>query len=196
MRYYTAYALRCKRIELYLLSNHCYGYLQCAKKQWKSYIIYYHRTNKTSKLISHHIVCIVGIIISCIWWKRVAQHTIPVNCYFCIYINYLPEYLMNASSFVYVLVGNTGMQYGQNISLPYSHAQPPQPTDHNNMFQNDHKNNIIKTKMERDRDDGEWFFFFFFVGYPLPSPQPSLTREVFVFVYIYGVRVCVCRRST
>lgn len=55
----------------------------------------------------------------------------------------------------YFTVGNTGMQYGQNISLPYSHAQPPQPTDHNNMFQNDHKNNINKTKMERDRDDGE-----------------------------------------
>lgn len=117
---------------------------------------------------------------------------IPVNCYFCIYINYLPEYLMNASSFVYVLVGNTGMQYGQNISLPYSHAQPPQPTDHNNMFQNDHKNNIIKTKMERDRDDGEWFFFFFFCWLP-PSFAPTLSnqRSVCVCVYIWckSVRV-------
>lgn len=42
------------------------------------------------------------------------------------------------------------MQYGQNISLPYSQQQ----NDHNNMF-NDHKDNILKTKMERDRDDGK-----------------------------------------
>lgn len=38
------------------------------------------------------------------------------------------------------------MQYGQNISLPY----PQQQTDHNNMFGNDHKDNILKAKMERD----------------------------------------------
>lgn len=42
------------------------------------------------------------------------------------------------------------MQYGQNISIPY----PQQQNDHNNMFTNDHKDNILKTKMERDRDDG------------------------------------------
>lgn len=45
------------------------------------------------------------------------------------------------------------MQYGQNISIPYAQQQ----TDHNNMFNNDHKNNILKTKMERDRDDGKLF---------------------------------------
>lgn len=42
------------------------------------------------------------------------------------------------------------MQYGQNISIPYSQPQ----ADNNNMFNIDHKNNLIKTKMERDRDDG------------------------------------------
>lgn len=50
------------------------------------------------------------------------------------------------------------MQYGQNISIPYAQQQ----TDHNNMFNNDHKNNILKTKMERDRDDGKLYLFFFF----------------------------------
>lgn len=49
------------------------------------------------------------------------------------------------------------MQYGQNISIPYTHSQPQ--TDHNNMFNNDHKNNVIKTKMERDREDGKCFSF-------------------------------------
>lgn len=43
------------------------------------------------------------------------------------------------------------MQYGQNISIPYSQPQ----ADNNNMFNIDHKNNLIKTKMERDRDDGK-----------------------------------------
>lgn len=43
------------------------------------------------------------------------------------------------------------MQYGQNISIPYSQPQ----NDHNNMFSNDHKDNILKTKMERDREDGK-----------------------------------------
>lgn len=43
------------------------------------------------------------------------------------------------------------MQYGQNISIPYSQPQ----VDNNNMFNIDHKNNLIKTKMERDRDDGK-----------------------------------------
>lgn len=42
------------------------------------------------------------------------------------------------------------MQYGQNISLPY----PQQQTDHNNMFANDHKDNILKAKMDRERDEG------------------------------------------
>lgn len=59
-------------------------------------------------------------------------------------------------------VGNTSMQYGQNISLPYTHAQPPQ-NDHNNMFQNDHKNNLIKTKMEREREDGEWTLILYMI---------------------------------
>lgn len=42
------------------------------------------------------------------------------------------------------------MQYGQNISIPYSQPQ----NEHNNMFSTDHKDNILKTKMERDREDG------------------------------------------
>lgn len=53
------------------------------------------------------------------------------------------------------------MQYGQNISIPYSHSQPQ--ADHNNMFNNDHKNNIIKTKMERDREDGKFVVIWIFV---------------------------------
>lgn len=55
------------------------------------------------------------------------------------------------------------MQYGQNISIPYSHSQPQ--NDHNNLFNNDHKNNIIKTKMERDREDGKRIFSNFDVNY-------------------------------
>lgn len=42
------------------------------------------------------------------------------------------------------------MQYGQNNLLPYAQQQ----TDHNNMFGNDHKDNILKAKMERERDEG------------------------------------------
>lgn len=52
--------------------------------------------------------------------------------------------------FIFCLFAANSMQYGQNISLPYSQQQ----NDHNNMF-NDHKDNILKTKMERDRDDGK-----------------------------------------
>lgn len=48
------------------------------------------------------------------------------------------------------------MQYGQNISIPYSQPQ----NDHNNMFGNDHKDNLLKTKMERDRDEGMFCFIF------------------------------------
>lgn len=50
----------------------------------------------------------------------------------------------------YMYAANSAMQYGQNISIPYSQPQ----SDHNNMFSNDHKDNILKTKMERDREDG------------------------------------------
>lgn len=46
------------------------------------------------------------------------------------------------------------MQYGQNISLPYAQQQ----NDHNNMF-NDHKDNILKAKMERD--EGKFLLYFF-----------------------------------
>lgn len=42
------------------------------------------------------------------------------------------------------------MQYGQTISNAYN---PPQ-SEHNNMFSGDHKDNILKTKIERDREDG------------------------------------------
>lgn len=42
------------------------------------------------------------------------------------------------------------MQYGQNIS---NYSQPQ--GEHNNMFSNDHKDNILKTKIERDREDGK-----------------------------------------
>lgn len=42
------------------------------------------------------------------------------------------------------------MQYGQNIPLPYSQQQ----NEHNNMFSNDHKDNILKSKMDRDREEG------------------------------------------
>lgn len=48
------------------------------------------------------------------------------------------------------------MQYGQNISIPYSQPQ----NEHNNMFANDHKDNLLKTKMERDRDEGLFCFIF------------------------------------
>ncbi|KAG4070520.1 hypothetical protein HA402_012310 [Bradysia odoriphaga] len=48
-------------------------------------------------------------------------------------------------------ISNSSMQYGQNISIPYSQ---PQADNNMNMFNVDHKNNLIKTKMERDRDDG------------------------------------------
>lgn len=41
------------------------------------------------------------------------------------------------------------MQYGQNISIPYSQPQ----TDHS--FLNNDQKNKIPNKMERDREDGE-----------------------------------------
>lgn len=52
-----------------------------------------------------------------------------------------------------VSASNAAMQYGQNISIPYSQPQ----NDHNNMFGNDHKDNLLKTKMERDREEGLLF---------------------------------------
>lgn len=51
---------------------------------------------------------------------------------------------------IFNLAASSAMQYGQNISIPYSQQQ----NDHNNMFANDHKDNILKTKMERDREEG------------------------------------------
>lgn len=42
------------------------------------------------------------------------------------------------------------MQYGQNLSNAYNQPQ----NEHNNMFSNDHKDNILKTKIEREREDG------------------------------------------
>lgn len=43
------------------------------------------------------------------------------------------------------------MQYGQNISTPYNQPQ----AEHSNMFNNEHKDNILKSKMDRDREDGK-----------------------------------------
>lgn len=43
------------------------------------------------------------------------------------------------------------MQYGQNLSNAYN-----QPQNEHNMFSNDHKDNILKTKIERDREDGNY----------------------------------------
>lgn len=48
------------------------------------------------------------------------------------------------------MVIGAAMQYGQNIS---NYSQPQ--SEHNNMFSNDHKDNILKTKIERDREDGK-----------------------------------------
>lgn len=61
--------------------------------------------------------------------------------------------ILNILFFVYFFfpVANS-MQYGQNISLPY----PQQQNDHSNMFANDHKDNILKAKMDRERDDGNF----------------------------------------
>lgn len=50
----------------------------------------------------------------------------------------------------FCISANAAMQYGQNLTNPYVQQQ----NDHNNMFNNDHKDNILKTKMERDREDG------------------------------------------
>lgn len=47
-------------------------------------------------------------------------------------------------------MAGAAMQYGQNIS---NYSQPQ--GEHNNMFSNDHKDNILKTKIERDREDGK-----------------------------------------
>lgn len=74
----------------------------------------------------------------------------------------------------YICVANSAMQYGQNISIPYSQPQ----NDHNNMFSNDHKDNILKTKMERDREDGKSLFLLF-------SPSIQL-----IYVFIYILLVC------
>lgn len=64
-------------------------------------------------------------------------------CWFCV----LPTIILDCK----FSVSNSSMQYGQNISIPYSQ---PQADNNMNMFNVDHKNNLIKTKMERDRDDG------------------------------------------
>lgn len=48
------------------------------------------------------------------------------------------------------MITANAMQYGQNITTPYSQPQ----NDHSNMFNNDHKDNILKTKMEREREEG------------------------------------------
>lgn len=47
------------------------------------------------------------------------------------------------------MIIGAAMQYGQNIS---NYSQPQ--NEHNNMFSNDHKDNILKTKIEREREDG------------------------------------------
>ncbi|KAJ6634248.1 Zinc finger and BTB domain-containing protein 46 [Pseudolycoriella hygida] len=61
------------------------------------------------------------------------------------------RYHSNGNNFnqISTSISNSSMQYGQNISIPYSQPQ----ADNNNMFNIDHKNNLIKTKMERDRDE-------------------------------------------
>lgn len=48
-----------------------------------------------------------------------------------------------------ILVPNTAMQYGQNISIPYT----PTQTDHN--FLNVDQKNKTQIKMDRDREDGK-----------------------------------------
>lgn len=61
---------------------------------------------------------------------------------------------INLLLFLTILNGklaNSSMQYGQNLSTPYNQQQ----TEHNNMFNNEHKDNILKTKLERDREDGK-----------------------------------------
>lgn len=45
------------------------------------------------------------------------------------------------------------MQYGQNLSNAYSQPQ----NEHNTMFSNDHKDSILKTKMDREREDGNLY---------------------------------------
>lgn len=47
------------------------------------------------------------------------------------------------------------MQYGQNLTNAYSQPQ----NEHNNMFSNDHKDSILKTKMDREREDGNLHCF-------------------------------------
>lgn len=51
----------------------------------------------------------------------------------------------------FIIFTANSMQYGQNNLLPYAQQQ----NDHNNMFGNDHKDNILKAKMERERDEGK-----------------------------------------
>lgn len=64
----------------------------------------------------------------------------------------------NALTFLFdFTASNSAMQYGQNISIPYSQPQ----NEHNNMFGNDHKDNLLKTKMERDRDEGLYLSIFY-----------------------------------
>lgn len=46
------------------------------------------------------------------------------------------------------------MQYGQTLSNAYSQPQ----NEHNTMFSNDHKDSILKTKMDREREDGKLHF--------------------------------------
>lgn len=71
------------------------------------------------------------------------------------------------------------MQYGQNISIPYSQPQ----NDHNNMFSNDHKDNILKTKMERDRDDGKLHI------YERKKKKHFIAYIIYVFAQYFGLNV-------
>ncbi|XP_037942789.1 uncharacterized protein LOC119675654 [Teleopsis dalmanni] len=94
--------------------------------------------------------------------------------------NHVQRYQTNGNHFNQnvpnVSAANNTMQYGQNISIPYSQPQ----TDLNFLNSTDHKK--IHPKIERDREEGE---------YELVIRIKYKLVVMYMTIYMYGIFVCL-----